>query len=69
VTGVVVPRDAVVRGLNGQPQVLVHNAPERFAPTPVTVVPLDAARALITAGLAPNSRVVVQGAALLNQIR
>jgi hypothetical protein len=68
-SGIVVPREAVVRGLNGQPQVLVHSAPERFTPTAVRFVPLDAARALVRQGVAADSRVVVQGAALLNQIR
>ncbi|HYH38528.1 MAG TPA: HlyD family efflux transporter periplasmic adaptor subunit [Azospirillum sp.] len=68
-TGVVLPRQSVVRGPNGQPQVWEHAAPQRFVARPVRMQPLDGDTVLVSAGLGPEARVVTDGAALLNQVR
>lgn len=67
--GIAVPREAVLTGANGQSVVFEHARAERFEPREVRVEPLDAGRVLISAGVAPGRRVVVQGAELLNQVR
>ena len=69
VTGVIVSRDAVVRGDNGETIVWRHVEPERFEPRPVRTEPFDAANVLIAAGVADGDRIVVRGAELINQIR
>jgi multidrug efflux pump subunit AcrA (membrane-fusion protein) len=68
-SGIAVPNAAIVRGLNGQPVVYVQTAAERFEARPVVVEPLDAARMLVTGGLGPDARIVVQSAELINQTR
>jgi hypothetical protein len=67
--GVALPRASIVRGANGQSLVFEHASAERFAPRPVRVEPLDGERVLIAAGLSPKTRVVTQGAELLDQVR
>jgi len=69
VPGIAVPAAALMRNPANQVVVWVKTAPERFAPRPVTTVPLDGVRVAVTSGLAAGDRVVVQGAALVNQIR
>lgn len=69
VTGVVLPRAAVVRAANGEDIVWRHTEPERFVATPVRVSPFDGANMLVQAGLASGERIVVQGAELINQVR
>ena len=68
-TGITVPRDAVIRGANGEDIVFVHVAPELFEPRAVRIEPLDGGRVIIVAGIAAGDRVVTQGAELLNQLR
>ena len=67
--GIVVPREAVLRGSNGQSLVFEHSNAERFVPREVRVDPLDGVHVLIVAGVEPGRRIVTQGAELLNQIR
>lgn len=67
--GIAVPREAVVRGGNGQAIVYEHASAERFVAREVKVEPLDAARLLVTAGLEPGRRIVSTGAELIDQIR
>lgn len=67
--GTVVPAGAVVRAPNGLSQVWLKMGPERFAPRPVRIKPLDGERVLITDGVEKNERVVVEGAELINQVR
>jgi hypothetical protein len=67
--GIVVDRDAVVRGANGETIVWHHVEAEFFEPRPVRAEPFDATRVLIVAGIADGERVVVRGAELINQIR
>jgi cobalt-zinc-cadmium efflux system membrane fusion protein len=69
IEGIIVPDAAVVRATNGLPQVWVKVAPERFAPRSVRIKPLDGDRVVVTAGLAPGDRVVVEAAELINQVR
>lgn len=67
--GIVVPRDAVLRGANGQLVVYVKSNAERFVQREVRVEPLDGDTVLVVAGLEAGLRVVAEGAELLNQIR
>ena len=67
--GIALPKAAVVRNANGQEFVFDHVSPERFVPRPVRIEPLDGERVLAQAGLEPGKRIVVQGAALLDQVR
>lgn len=69
INGIVVPDVSVVRGASGLQQVWVKVAPERFAPRPVRVVPLDGERVIVTGGLTDGDRVVVDGAEIINQVR
>ena len=67
--GLAVPRASVTRGPNGQDVVYEHVGAERFVPRPVRTTPLDGDRVLVAAGLAPGTRIVTQGAELLDQVR
>ena len=67
--GIAAPREAVIRGANGESIVFVHTAPELFEPRAVRTEPLDGGRVIIVAGIAAGDRVVTQGAELLNQLR
>jgi RND family efflux transporter MFP subunit len=69
VSGVIVGRDAIVRGGNGETLVWRHVEPEHFEARPVRVEAFDAARVLIVAGVTEGDRIVVRGAELINQIR
>jgi membrane fusion protein, heavy metal efflux system len=68
-TGLPLPQRVLVRSPANETMVWVKTAPERFAPRPVRTQPLDGARVLVVSGLVAGERVVVDGAALLNQIR
>ncbi len=67
--GMAAPRSAVIAGENGQSIVFEHVRAERFERREVRAIPLDSGRMLISAGLSPGRRIVVQGAELLNQVR
>ena len=67
--GISAPRDAVIRGANGENIVFVHIGPELFEARAVRVEPLDGSRVIIVAGIAAGDRMVTQGAELLNQLR
>lgn len=67
--GIAVPREAILRGSNGQALVYEHTNAERFVPRDVRVEPLDGTNVLIVAGIEAGRRIVTQGAELLNQIR
>jgi RND family efflux transporter MFP subunit len=69
VDGIVLPDSAVVRGPNGLPRVWVKMSAERFRPLPVRVAPLDGTNVLVLDGIDEGSRVVVEGAELVNQVR
>jgi RND family efflux transporter MFP subunit len=69
VTGIIMPRDAVVRGGNGEAVVWRHTDPERFEARPVRTEPFDATRLVIRAGVNEGERIVIRGAETINQIR
>lgn len=67
--GLIFPRNAVVRSGSGENIVWLHPEPERFEPRPVRVLPVDATRVIVAAGLNEGERIVVRGTDLINQIR
>ncbi|MDB5572790.1 MAG: transporter [Hyphomicrobiales bacterium] len=69
VEGLAAPRASVVRRANGESVVYAHVAAERFEPRLVRTRPLDAQNVLIVSGLEPGTRIVSEGAELLNQVR
>lgn len=68
VTGVKLPRTALVRGPTGENAVWLQGRAEVFTLQPVTIDPLDAGHVVVR-GVADGVRVVVQGTSLLNQVR
>jgi len=66
--GVVLPNQAVVRNAANEPVVWIKSGAERYLPQPVAAQALDARHVLVQ-GLGDDNRVVVQGAALIAQIR
>ncbi len=66
--GTALPAAAVVRNAANEPIVWIHERAERFRAQPVRLLPLDGRRVLVQ-GLEGQPRVVVEGAALINQIR
>lgn len=69
VAGLLVPRDALVRGSDGLPAVLVQDGAQRFTPRTVRMETAGAGAVRLVAGVEAGARVVVRGANLLNQIR
>ena len=69
VAGVVLPEAAIVRNTNGLSQTWVKVGAELFKPETVTTEPIGGGKVLVTAGLKEGSRVVVNGAELINQVR
>jgi hypothetical protein len=69
VTGIIVPRSAVAQAPTGQTVVFSHTDPEVFMPRAVRVEPFDSQSVLITGGIAPGEKIVVQNAPLINQVR
>jgi len=69
IAAIALPRSSVVRSANGQSVVWAHIGPERFETRVVASEPIDAERVGITAGLEPDTRIVVRGAELINQVR
>lgn len=68
-SGIVVPASAVVRASNGLPQVWEQVSAERFEAIAVRTAPLDGRHVLITAGVKEGTRLVVEGAEFINQVR
>ena len=69
IKGIALPSETVVRGTNNETIVWVKSGTQRFIAQPVQVRVLDARRVVVVQGLSPENRVVVQGAAWINQIR
>ena len=67
-TGIVIDRDAVVRGSNGETIIWRHDGPELFEARTVRTQPFDATHTLIEAGLNTGERIVNRGAEMINQI-
>jgi hypothetical protein len=69
IEGFALPAQAVVRNAANEPVVWIKSGAERYIPQPVRVRTLDAATVVVVQGLGADNRVVVEGAALLAQIR
>lgn len=69
IKGYVLPAQAVTRSPSNETVVWVKAGAERYVPQPVRVQPVDAQTVVVTQGLGPDNRVVVQGASLIAQIR
>jgi len=69
ITGIVLPRAALVQAPNGQTVVFSHKEPEVFIPRPVRFETFDGENVLVTGGIAAGEKVVVRNAPLLNQVR
>lgn len=69
VKGIALPGEAVVRNASNLPVVWVKSGAQRFIAQPVEARALDAGTVVVVKGLSPENRVVVSGAALINQIR
>lgn len=69
IDGFVLPAQAVVRNAANEQVVWIKSGAERYLPQPVRVRALDAATVVVVQGLGADNRVVVEGAALLAQIR
>ncbi|MDO8299238.1 MAG: HlyD family efflux transporter periplasmic adaptor subunit [Lacisediminimonas sp.] len=69
VNGLALPAEAVVRNPSNEFIVWIKSGAERFIALPVEFANLDAKTIVVTKGLAADNRVVVSGAALINQIR
>lgn len=67
--GMVLPKESVVRNAANEPIVWIKSGAERYLPQPVQARALDARTVVVTQGLGEDNRVVVQGAALISQIR
>lgn len=67
ITAVRVPRAALTGG--AEPMLWIHQEAERFVPRKITLHPLDATHVAVVAGLEPGERFVVEGAAMLGQVR
>ncbi len=67
--GIVLPSQAITRNAANEPVVWIKSGAERFIPQPVELQTLDAHTVVVTRGLSPDNRVVVQGASLIAQIR
>ena len=67
--GMLLPREALIRGSGGETMVWQHLDPERFVARQVRTEPFDGEQVLITAVIAPRDRIVVHGAELLAQAR
>jgi membrane fusion protein, heavy metal efflux system len=69
VKGIALPAQAVVRDQNNLPVVWIKSGGERFIAQPIEFRTLDANTVVAIKGLAPENRIIVSGAALINQIR
>lgn len=69
VTGVIVPRTALISSPNSLPSVFVKSHAESLEQRTVTAAPVDAGRVALLSNVKPNERVVTAGAALLGQVR
>jgi membrane fusion protein, heavy metal efflux system len=69
VTGIVLPRSAVAQAPNGQTVVFSQKEPEVFLPRTVRAEPFDGQSVMITGGVTPGEKIVVQNAPLINQVR
>ncbi|PZX34490.1 multidrug efflux pump subunit AcrA (membrane-fusion protein) [Cupriavidus phytorum] len=69
IQGIALPSEALVRNASNLPVVWIKSGTQRFIAQPVEARVLDARTVVVIRGLSPENRVVVSGAALINQIR
>jgi hypothetical protein len=69
IKGIVLPAQALSKNATNEPIVWVKLSAERYLQQPVQYQTLNASQIVVTQGLLPNNRVVVQGAAMMSQIR
>jgi cobalt-zinc-cadmium efflux system membrane fusion protein len=69
IKGIVLPAQALSKNATNEPIVWVKLSAERYLQQPVQYQTLNASQIVVTQGLSPNNRVVVQGAAMMSQIR
>ena len=69
VAGVIVPRAALISGINGLVSVYVKTSAEAFSVRNVITAPVDADNVAILTGVKAEERVVTIGATLLGQVR
>jgi cobalt-zinc-cadmium efflux system membrane fusion protein len=69
VRGLPLPMAALTRNTANQVIVWIKTQPERFEARVVQTQPLDGVQVMVSGGLKPGERVVVQGASLISQIR
>lgn len=69
IKGIVLPAQALSKNATNEPTVWVKLSAERYLQQPVQYQTLNASQIVVTQGLSPNNRVVVQGAAMMSQIR
>lgn len=69
VSGIKVPRSALLHGADGRQIVWERRSAERFVGHHVSSQSIDAGYVLITEGLPASLRVVLEGAAILDQVR
>lgn len=67
--GYVLPAQAVVRNPANEAIVWIKSGAERYIPQPVQYRPLDSSTVVVVQGLGEGNRVLIQGAALVAQIR
>lgn len=68
-SGTLIPKSAMLRRPNGEMVVWSSFGPERFEALKVDWKPVDGRTVLIEAGISPGMRVVIDGAALLSEVR
>jgi RND family efflux transporter MFP subunit len=69
VSGLVLPKSAIITGASGESLAWIQSAPERFQVRAVRVRAIDGERVLVEAGLEAGDRVVIVAAELVNQVR
>ncbi|MCD9354729.1 MULTISPECIES: efflux RND transporter periplasmic adaptor subunit [Gammaproteobacteria] len=69
VQGYRVPVASLMKNAANQNIVWVKHQAERFEPRVVITAPLDGDSIAVTSGIEPGDRVVIEGAALINQVR
>jgi membrane fusion protein, heavy metal efflux system len=69
IKGIRLPTNAVVKAANNQAIVWKHETAERFVSLPVTTTALDANSVVVTSGINPGARIVIDGASFVNQVR
>lgn len=69
VKGIALPASALARNQANETVVWIKSGAQRFIALPVETTPIDAGTVIVTRGLGPDNRVVVEGTSLINQIR